>query len=318
MIEYRAFCNTDPPHLVAIWQQHAARGNLLQPITTATLESQVFAKPFFEREGLIVAVRDKRPIAFVHAGFGPREDGSRLDLSRGLICLLKVVPGETRDAVCHELVARAEQYMRRRGACVFQGGAACPNAPYYHGLYGGLLVPGVLVGDHVVLDALWSAGYVETERRAIFRCAATEAHAVVDRQTMQVRRSCRVHVMIDPPNESWWEACTDAWHQRFRFTARARRDGADLAHITFRAVPMSTEQGGGLGIGLSQLRVFDEAQRDGLTLFLLGEAIRQLRAEGVQWVEAHAGDAHNASVELLEQLHFQHVDDGLIFEKQIA
>lgn len=318
MIEYRAFRNTDPPYLVDIWQQRAAMDELLRPVTTAVFESQILAKPFFDRLGLIVALQDGRPIGFVHAGFGPTPDGSQLDYITGLICMLRVAPGEACGRVSRELIARAEAYLHSRGARTLQAGAASPRAPYYQGLYGGSLVPGVLATDSPVIDALHLAGYTEIERRVVTRCIVSETHPVVDRATMLARRGCNVQVMIDPPADSWWDACTGAWQQRFRFTARSRRDGSELVSLTLCQMQVPTGQGGTHVSGISHLRVLADDQREDLLLFVLGEAIRQLRSEGMEAIEAHVRAVQDERVSLLRRLGFQDIADGVLLSKQEA
>ncbi len=313
MIEYRAFRNTDPPHLVDIWNQQVSWPGLMQPLTLELLDSEVLSKPFFDRQGLIVAVENQTPIGFIHAAFGPTDDGNRLDCRVGVICLLMVRPDKSSAIVARELIAHAERYLVQYGAESFQGGAASPRAPFYEGLYGGALCPGVVAEDHQLINALEAAGYQFRQRRTVMRCSAAAVRPVIDRNTMQVRRSCQVQTMIDPPSASWWEACTDAWQQRFRFMARARADGRELAHITFRNTPVANRPGA--AAGLSQWRVFDADNQESLVLFLLGEAIRQLRSEGIEAIEAHVGPDQESLAETLERLRFSEVGQGLIFSR---
>ena len=86
MIHYRPFSNTDPPLLAELWRSCANRP-LVQPLTAAMLEELVLNKPYFDREGLWLAVEDDKPQGFVHAGFGPSEDESTLstDFSQKLL-----------------------------------------------------------------------------------------------------------------------------------------------------------------------------------------------------------------------------------------
>ena len=83
MIDYRPFRNTDPPALCEIWRSHAPLRAFFQPLTPPMLETTVLSRPFFDREGLIVAVEDGEPIGFVHAGFGRDQEGNSLDTSIG-------------------------------------------------------------------------------------------------------------------------------------------------------------------------------------------------------------------------------------------
>ena len=78
MIEYRPFRNTDPPGLAALWNDVFTGRGAVQMRTASPLEFFVFSKPYFDPEGLIVAVMNNVPVGFVHAGFGSNADGSAL------------------------------------------------------------------------------------------------------------------------------------------------------------------------------------------------------------------------------------------------
>ena len=62
MIEYRCFRNEDPPRLADAWRAAALGQSAVQPMTTSVLEAAVFSKPYFDRQGLIVAVDEGRVV----------------------------------------------------------------------------------------------------------------------------------------------------------------------------------------------------------------------------------------------------------------
>lgn len=74
MIHFRSFRNTDPPALCEIWRSQPPRRGLVSSLSPMLLDRYVLSKPYFDREGLIVAEDDDRPIGFAHAGFGPEID----------------------------------------------------------------------------------------------------------------------------------------------------------------------------------------------------------------------------------------------------
>ena len=55
----------------------------MQPMSAMLLEQFVFSKPYFDPAGLIVALRDDKPVGFVHAGFGPNDEGTALATELG-------------------------------------------------------------------------------------------------------------------------------------------------------------------------------------------------------------------------------------------
>ena len=65
LIHYRAFRNTDAPQLAEVWRSQTAQRGLMQPMSAALFDQLVLAKPYFDREGLIVAVDDDRPVGYV-------------------------------------------------------------------------------------------------------------------------------------------------------------------------------------------------------------------------------------------------------------
>ena len=98
----------------------------------------------FDRHGLIVATRDGLPVGFVHAGFGPNEDGTGLDTSMGTTHLLMMRSGYEDPHLADELLAASEDYLRSQGASVLYVGGIKPLNSFYLGLYGGSEIPGVL------------------------------------------------------------------------------------------------------------------------------------------------------------------------------
>ena len=77
MLTYRTFRNTDPPPLASIWRSRAGQQALAQPLSVDLLEQYVFAKLYFDYQGLILACDDGEAVGFAHAGFGPDDDEER-------------------------------------------------------------------------------------------------------------------------------------------------------------------------------------------------------------------------------------------------
>ena len=86
------------PALVELWNSQAGRRALAQPMTQTLLEECVFAKPYFDRLGLIVAKDDDRLVGFAHAGFAAGADGLRLSTAVGAVNLVLVAEHPQREA----------------------------------------------------------------------------------------------------------------------------------------------------------------------------------------------------------------------------
>ena len=166
MIDFRPFRNDDPPAICKIWRSHPPTRGIYGEITPTLLESVVLSRPFFDRDGLIIATENDRPLGFAHAGFAVNTDGSGLDLHRGTTCMLMVEGLSQRMDVAGQLVQQCEGYLRRRGAQQLYAGATPLLAPFYVGLYGGAVAPGLLASDATVLDVFQRAGYVPSAHAA--------------------------------------------------------------------------------------------------------------------------------------------------------
>ena len=147
MIEYRTFLNTDPPALAEIWNDAFSGRGSVKFSGASPLETFVFAKPYFDPAGLIVAHEEGRQVGFAHVGFGPNAEQSALCTKSGVICLLGVRATYRRRGIGSELLRRCEAYLTERGAQRVFAGPQAPFDPFYFGLYGGAGLPGFLVSD---------------------------------------------------------------------------------------------------------------------------------------------------------------------------
>jgi len=316
MITYRTFRNTDPPDLVAIWRSRAGQEGLARWVSPDLFEQLVFAKLYFDYEGLIIAHEDGRPVGFAHAGFGPNESRGWISTESGTTCMMMVRPDCPQQEVAAGLLERAEQYLRRRGAKVLYGGGMKPLDPFYLGLYGGSELPGVLHTDCLARETFASHGYDEIERALILRRDLGDFEAVIDRRQMQIRRRMVVEVTVDPPTESWWDASVVGEFDLTRFELVPRETAPALARATFRSMEPSGTAGVGRAAGLMDLYVDESLRRRGLAVFLLSEAFRQFIRQGILQVEVQATQHNAAALGLFRKLGFQETGQGSLFRKR--
>ncbi len=316
MYQFRPFHNADPPKLVEIWNQQPRQRGLVQPTRPEELEVLVFAKQYFDRHGLIVAARDRHPVGFVHAGFGPCERGKDVEPDLGVTCMLMVHPDETGSPLGGELLAQSEVYLRERGAKVLYAGGIQPLNPFYLGLYGGSEAPGVLDSDAARQQLYREHGYQEIDRVRVLQCELGRFRPPVDRAQMRLRRSMQMLLIPDPPTESWWEASTWAVLQRVRFELVPRTGGAAVASATFWDIEPLATSWGLRAAGLVELEVEPSERRQGLATFLLAEALRQLHAQGIALVEAQVMQSNAAAQGLYNKLGFTEIDQGAVLRKQ--
>jgi GNAT superfamily N-acetyltransferase len=231
--------------------------------------------------------------------------------------MLLVRPEYRRQGIGQELLNRAEAYLRQRGARHIYGGGIRPLTPFYLGLYGGSELPGVLVSDADALRRYRACGFTEVERCGVFHCELASFRVRMDRKQMAIRRQQQVQIDADPPCRTWWEACTFGGFDRTRFELLPKGGGAVNASLTVWSMePLSTSWGM-RAVGLCELQVDPPQRRQGLAQFLIGEAFKQLSAEGVALVEAQAMLRDEACTGLFQKLGFKQVDEGVVFRKDL-
>ncbi len=315
MLRYRTFCNTDPPILTALWRSRAGQHGLVGQVSPDLFEQLVFAKPYFDHEGLILAFDDGRPVGFAHAGFGPNDRLDRLSTEQGVICLVLVRPDSAQAEVAAGLLERCEAYLHRRGAKVLYGGGIYPMNPFYLGLYGGSELPGVLDSDALALELFRSHGYQQIDRTLVFHRRLDDFEAKIDRRQMQIRRQMVVEVVEDPPARNWWDACTMGDFDRIRFELIPRNRGSAVGWATFRSMEPAGTTTIGRATGLIDFRVEESLRRRGLAVFLMSEAFRQFIRQGIMLVEAQAMQYNTAALGLYGKLGFEQIDSGRVFRK---
>jgi GNAT superfamily N-acetyltransferase len=316
LIHYRPYSNTDPPLLAELWRSCADRRPLVQPLTAAVFEQLVLNKPYFDREGLWLAVEGEQPQGFVHAGFGPSDDESTLSTDLGVTSILLVRPRDDQAEVAEQLLRHSEEYLRDRGAKVLYAGAVRPLNPFYLGLYGGSELPGVLDSDLGMQRLFLTHGYREIDRTVVFQRTLADFRAPVDRKQMQVRRRTQMAVVEEPPSKTWWEACTLGEFERIEFQLLDRERGNEVASATLRAIDHTPTNARVRASGLVDVQVAPAAQHEGLATFLVSEALKELYHKGVGLVEAQTMERNSPAIGLYQKLGFTRVDSGAVYRRE--
>ncbi len=315
-LTYRTFRNTDPPRLASIWRSRAGQQALAQPLSVDLLEQYVFAKLYFDYQGLILACDDGEAVGFAHAGFGPDDEERAVSTEMGTTCLVLTRPDSPSTDVAAGLLQRSEAYLRRQGAKVIYGGGIRPLNAFYFGLYGGSEMPGVLDTDRVAQEAYLARGYEEIDRTLVLRRDLATFEATVDRRQMQIRRQMVVEVAVDPPSRTWWEACILGQFDLTRFALVPRGGGPPAATATIRTTEFTDTTTPRRVMALIELVVAEAYRRRGLALFLLSEAFRQFTRQGITTVEAQAMQHNVAALGMYHKLNFQQIGQGSVFRKQ--
>ncbi len=314
MIHYRPFQNWDPPALAEVWRSQPPLRGRLQSITPALLEELVFAKPYFDRQGLIVAVDGARPIGFVHAALGASEDEASLSPDQGTICQLMVAPHPRKADIEAELLAAGENYLRSRRVTQIFGGCRYPVNPFYLGLYGSSDLPGVLASDVAMGNLLRAYDYRECGRRLLLSRPLDRFKPPVTGKLLQLRLMHRVSSASVLP-DTWWNACVWVHADWTRFELRRKNADDVLISATFWDVLPLSRDWGVHAKGLVRIDDTEEARAEGLTTLLLAESLVNLQRQGVTLLECQAAASDESLLALFHQLGLAEYDAGVMFVK---
>jgi GNAT superfamily N-acetyltransferase len=314
MIGYRCFRNDDPPRLADLWRASDLGPRAVQPMTSALLEACVFSKPYFDREGLLVAVVGDRVVGFAHAAFGPTADRTAIDTSIGTTALVVVPPQPEAADVAAGLLERCEDYLRRRGARTLLGGGSADLRSFYLGLYGGSDLPGILDSSTGMQEAYLAAGYEPAERIALLRRTLAGFRPPINRLQLAIRRTTELKVIDEPARLNWWEAATTAGVPLRRYVLR-NKAGEPLGSGSFWDMEPLASTWGVTAAGLLDVTIEGPRRREGLATYLVAEALHDLACEGVTLVEAQVAETNSAAASLFEKLGFDAVEHGTLFRK---
>ncbi|MGH7200830.1 MAG: GNAT family N-acetyltransferase, partial [Planctomycetaceae bacterium] len=317
VVEYRAFHNSDPPRLLAVWESSGLGRGAATGVTVDAFEALNFAQPYFDPAGLIVACEGELVVGFAHAGFGSDALGTGLDPQNAVICACVVRPEHRRRGIGRELVARAEAYLKSVGAATVHAGPAPHRDPFYVGLYGGAEPAGFLASDPDADPFFRALGYEPVEHFAIYQRELNTAEPVHFR-LVQVRRTTQLAIAHQPNEPSWW------WTTRFgrldsvRFLLVPKTGGAALAQATIIGLDLYLNTWNARAIGLVDLFVPPQNRRNGYGRALVLDVCKRLREEMVTRAEMHVHEADEVCIALLESAGFERVDTGTVYRKTLA
>jgi ribosomal protein S18 acetylase RimI-like enzyme len=283
-------------------------------MTAAWLESCVFSKPYFDREGLMVALDGERMLGFAHAGFGPNPEHTAISTATGTTMLVVVVPHDHQEEIGGALVSRCEEYLVRRGAVTIMGGGAPGLGGFYLGLYGGAGLPGILDSSPAMQGVFRRAGYLEADRIAVMRRPLAGFRPPVGRAQLAIRRATQMRVIDEPARRDWWEAATTTGISLRRYELRDEA-AAVLGAATFWDVEPLATSWGVSAAGLFGVTVEGPRRRQGLASHLIAESLHDLAQEGVALCETHVSESNEAAIKLFFKLGFEATAHGTLFRK---
>ncbi|HVS35650.1 MAG TPA: GNAT family N-acetyltransferase [Gemmataceae bacterium] len=309
MIHYRPFINLDPPGLVDVWNESFTTRGAAALRSPTLLEFFVFSKPYFDPEGLIVAVDGPKMVGLVLAGFGPSADGARMDTSAGVVNLLAVIPSYRRKGVGAELASRAEDYLRRRGARTLYAGPMEPFNPFTFGLYGGSSSPGFLDSDAAARPFFEKRGYKPEATALALQRPLDRPPVVADARFSAYRQ--RYDIQVGPRSgTTWWQECVFGPLELHDYRLIEKSTGKWASRVSLWEMETYAPTWNEHAVGVVELETIPELRRKGLAKFLMAQILRHLHEQFFTMAEIQTVETHTAALNLVRGMGFTQVDRG--------
>ncbi|MGD9858156.1 MAG: GNAT family N-acetyltransferase [Planctomycetaceae bacterium] len=318
MVEYRSFRNGDPPSLARLWHACQLGRGAAQGFTPDTHELVNFSQPYFDPQGLILARDGNEVVGMVHAGFGCDETGSRLTHDVGIIAAVMVRPDRRRRGLGRELMSRAEDYLRTRGAMELQAGQSRGRDPFYFGIYGGARPSGFLLTDSAADPFLAALDYAAAQRVGVYQRNIQETNEPAHYRLIAIRRATTINICDQPNEPTWW------WYTRLgridslRFQLCPKKGGPPIAGVTVVGLDAYLASWNARCIGIVDVFVRDGERGKGYGRALLVEVVRHMRQELISIAEIHAPETNEHAVKAVTGAGFVRVDTGVVYRRTAA
>lgn len=316
MISYRRFRNSDPPQLLRLWHECDLGRGAAKDLAIDALDILALSQPYFDPEGLIVAVDDGKIVGYVHAGFGCNATKTDIDHTVGVICVLLVLPSHRRQGIGTELLRRGEWYLKEAGAKAIHAGPSRDKDPFYVGVYGGTRCSGFLHSDPIAFPFFIARGYGPVENHAIFQRNLRQRKDPLNFRLVTLRRKMELQVSDLPQSVSWW------WHARYgkldtvSFQLLNKGSTEPIAGLTVVGLDLYISSWQERCVGFFDLQVEENERRKGYGQLLLTEVCKRMREELVTTTEVHVNMKLDHVMKLVKASGFEQVDQGTVFLKQ--
>jgi ribosomal protein S18 acetylase RimI-like enzyme len=306
VVHYRKFRNTDPPGLVSVWNDvFAGRGAVRLPNSTP-LERFIFAKPYFDPTGLIVAEIDGQCIGFGHAALVVGE-------AAGVICLVGVRPAFRRRGIGSELVRQCEEFLRQHGAVALYAGPHRPRDPFYLGLYGGSETPGILDTLTEAAPFLDRHQYRVCQVTRVFRRRVREPVRMSDpRQAARFELGVGVRKSLG----SWERECVLSALEPLEFFLTAKGSGGHLAQSLAWEMDDFGSKWPAPAVGIVDLEVKPGERRKGIGRVFLALLMRALQEQYFETVELQVDEDNQAGLAFCRNVGFEECSCGRVYKKE--
>lgn len=318
MIEYRSFRNSDPPLIAAIWNCQLPLRGRIPRVRPNFLAEHIFGKPYFDRNGFILATFEGQPVGFAHASFGPAADQDELNHQAGVVSCLMTVDHPRSAEIADGLLAHSEAYLASRGASQVTAFGYRELCPFYLGLYGGTQLPGVLSEQRSILEAFAKAGYQNQDRTLILQRDLGQGAIPIDRSQHLLKRSYDIDAAINPSDTTWWQAATLGLFSRMQFDLLSRSDESVCGQLFVWDMHPLARSWNITSAGLVDMNIDPAHLNLDTARFFIAEVSRYLYRRAISLLEVQHSETDERAATIFADLGFQQVDEAVVLEKQLA
>jgi ribosomal protein S18 acetylase RimI-like enzyme len=315
VVYYRHFRNDDPPGLAEVWNDAFTGRGGVRLRHSSPLENYVFAKSYFDRAGLIVAVEEGKHVGFAHAGFGPDQTQIALCKANGVICMIGVRPSHRRRGIGSELLRHCESYLTAGGAHAMYAGPKAPFNPFYFGLYGGSDLPGFLESDTLADPFLRKHGYQPQNTTVVFQRSLVDPLQSADGRFPALRRQFEMRIVPKRGAGTWWQECVQGPVETVEFFLEDKTTTEVVARTAVWEMDGFSWRWNQPAVGIVEIEVRENLRRQGLAKFLLTQLLRYLQEQFFGLAEVQANEQNQPALNLFQSLGFQQVDAGRMYKK---
>jgi GNAT superfamily N-acetyltransferase len=318
----RVFNNTDLNAVCELWNAHHRDLLVGIPINPERMELFVQAKTFFDQQQILLALRDDRPVGFIHLGPISNKSLDQAEQGQLSIAALCVHPDEEESAIAALLLEATEKQCRELGIerCFFR--TALPFTSFYVGVGPGDSLAGVLAAEVKLCHWLSEAGYKPALPTTLWELNLLEFQAPADRIQMLVRRRSYVQRLIQEPMLPWWQSCVLGHAEVTAFHLTDRTATRTLQEVIMWSISPSlrTHPEAVVWLWPPTMEYSPEdapveiAPSDRL-LFLLAESLRELQSEQIDAVRTVTHAESNEFHRVLTRLGFRAMESGMVFER---
>lgn len=303
--------------MLRLWHQSNLGPSAAEGFPCDILELTVYSRPYFDRNGLILATDGETIAGMVHAGFAANADETALDHRRGVICSLIIHPDYRRRRIGQELVRRAEQYLLERGATEVTAGAGPNGNGFYHAIYGGVEPSGFAVANAPWTEFFASCGYEQGTTTTVLHRDLDTGRDPIDARLIRNRRRLNMLITDRVSSHSWWWYARHSHQDTLQIELVDRSSSETVATGRIVGLDIYIPKWGVRAVGIRDVEVTENERRQGYALSLVVETCRQLREQSIRLVEVQIAEGNDAALELVTAARFEQVAELTTFRRRL-